>query len=90
MPQSAECDLGRVSQCAEAIERTVVGDAGTLVLSYDDVGPRLLGRPVVVSDVCAVVGTTGDILLLDPQSIISISKASGPKVEISAHPFGFG
>jgi HK97 family phage major capsid protein len=65
----------------EYIERNWTGPAGTLV--YDD-RPRILGRPVYVSDAAQVLGATGDLVLLDPESILSVAKPTGPRLDVSA------
>lgn len=45
----------------------------------------LLGRPIVVSEACATVGTIGDVILADLTKYLTIVKAGGVKSDVSIH-----
>jgi HK97 family phage major capsid protein len=47
----------------------------------DEMNPRLLGRPIVWSDHCQTLGTTGDIILGDFSQYHTASKAGQPGVK---------
>lgn len=45
----------------------------------------LLGRPIVVTEACATLGTKGDVILGDFSQYLSLVKASGIKSDVSIH-----
>ncbi len=45
----------------------------------------LLGRPVIPTEACATVGTTGDIILADLNGYLTVTKQSGIRSDISIH-----
>jgi HK97 family phage major capsid protein len=45
----------------------------------------LLGRPIVVSEGCATVGTIGDILLCDFSKYLAVLKSGGIRADVSMH-----
>ena len=45
----------------------------------------LLGRPIVVTEACAALGTTGDVILGDFSKYLSVVKAGGIKSDVSIH-----
>lgn len=47
----------------------------------------LLGRPIIVSDVCQTVGDLGDVYLVDPAGYAGFTKAGGIKSSTSMHLF---
>jgi HK97 family phage major capsid protein len=47
----------------------------------------LMGRPIVVTEACATLGTTGDIILADMSQYLTIVKSSGLKSDTSIHLF---
>ena len=52
------------------------------------IGPKLsdrLGRPVVVTEACAALGTSGDIILWDPKGYLSVVKTGGVRSDVSIH-----
>lgn len=47
----------------------------------------LLGRPIIVTEACATLGTKGDIILADMSQYLSVVKAGGVKADTSIHLF---
>lgn len=47
----------------------------------------LLGRPIIISDVCQTVGDLGDVYLVDPAGYAAFTKAGGIKSSTSMHLF---
>lgn len=45
----------------------------------------LMGRPIVVTEACATLGTVGDIILADMSKYLTIVKAGGVKSDVSIH-----
>jgi len=45
----------------------------------------VLGRPVVVTEACATLGTLGDVILADMTKYLTVVKASGIKSDVSMH-----
>jgi HK97 family phage major capsid protein len=45
----------------------------------------LLGRPIVVTEACATLGTVGDVILADMSKYLTIVKAGGVKSDVSIH-----
>jgi HK97 family phage major capsid protein len=45
----------------------------------------LLGRPIVVTEACATVGTEGDVILADLSKYLSVIKAGGLRSDTSMH-----
>jgi HK97 family phage major capsid protein len=45
----------------------------------------LLGRPVIVTEACAAVGTPGDIIFMDPAQYLSVVKSGGMRQDVSIH-----
>lgn len=45
----------------------------------------LLGRPIVVTEACATLGTVGDVILADMSKYLTVVKASGLKSDVSMH-----
>lgn len=45
--------------------------------------PTLLGRPVIYTELCAAVGTTGDLVLVDPSTIQGAVKSNGFRTDVS-------
>lgn len=45
----------------------------------------LMGRPVIPSEACSVLGDVGDIIFVDLSQYLSVTKTSGPRVDISMH-----
>lgn len=45
----------------------------------------LLGRPIVVTEACATLGTIGDVILADMTKYLTIVKAGGVKSDVSIH-----
>lgn len=45
----------------------------------------LFGRPIRVTEACATLGTTGDIILADLTKYLSVVKAGGIKTDVSIH-----
>jgi HK97 family phage major capsid protein len=79
--------LGVVVTSADS---TTVGGAGGLWLPPNGLansGPfgTLLGRPIVVTEACAALGTSGDIILWDPQGYLMAVKTGGLKSDVSIH-----
>jgi len=65
------------------IEGTLGGPAGVLDYNGDGGRARLLGRPVFITDAAAAVGDQGDIVLVDPQAVLALSRPGGPQFAIS-------
>lgn len=47
----------------------------------------ILGRPIVVTEACATVGTTGDIILADLSKYLAVIKAGGVRSDVSIHVY---
>jgi len=47
----------------------------------------LLGRPIVVTEACATLGTVGDVILADLSQYLVVNKASGLQTATSIHMF---
>jgi HK97 family phage major capsid protein len=45
----------------------------------------ILGRPIVVTEACATLGTVGDVILADMSRYLTVVKASGVKSDVSMH-----
>lgn len=45
----------------------------------------IMGRPIVVTEACATVGTVGDVILADMSKYLTVVKASGIKSDTSMH-----
>ncbi len=45
----------------------------------------LFGRPIVVTEACAAIGTTGDVILADMSKYLSVVKGSGIRADTSIH-----
>ncbi len=45
----------------------------------------LLGRPIVVTEACAALGTAGDIILADLSKYLAVVKTGGVKSDVSMH-----
>jgi HK97 family phage major capsid protein len=45
----------------------------------------LMGRPIIPTEACATIGTTGDIILTDLGSYLSVIKGGGVKSDVSMH-----
>jgi HK97 family phage major capsid protein len=45
----------------------------------------LLGKPVIYSEHCAAIGTTGDLLLADPSAFYGVMRNGGIQNSVSAH-----
>jgi len=45
----------------------------------------LLGRPIVVTEACATLGTVGDVVLADMSKYLTVVKATGVKSDVSMH-----
>lgn len=45
----------------------------------------LMGRPVVPTEACSVLGDVGDIIFVDLTQYLTVTKTSGPRVDISMH-----
>ena len=45
----------------------------------------LLGRPIVVTEACATLGTTGDVILADLTKYLTVVKAGGVRSDTSIH-----
>lgn len=66
--------------------------AGALYLpptGLQNSGPygSLLGRPIIVTEACATVGTVGDVILADMTKYLTVVKAGGLKSDVSMHLF---
>jgi HK97 family phage major capsid protein len=46
---------------------------------------KLYGRPIIFSELCPAVGTTGDLMLVDPTSFFCVMKSGGPRTDVSIH-----
>jgi HK97 family phage major capsid protein len=47
----------------------------------------LLGRPIVVTEACATLGTVGDVILADLSKYLTVVKAGGVRSDTSIHLF---
>lgn len=45
----------------------------------------LLGRPIIVTEACATLGTAGDVILADLSQYLSVVKTGGLKSDVSIH-----
>lgn len=45
----------------------------------------ILGRPIVVTEACATLGTVGDVILADMSKYLTVVKAGGVKSDVSMH-----
>jgi HK97 family phage major capsid protein len=45
----------------------------------------LLGRPIVVTEACAALGTVGDVILADLTKYLTVVKAGGLRSDVSMH-----
>jgi HK97 family phage major capsid protein len=45
----------------------------------------LLGRPIVVTEACATLGTVGDVILADMSKYLTVVKAGGVRSDVSMH-----
>ncbi len=45
----------------------------------------LLGRPIIVTEACAALGTAGDVILADMSKYLTVTKAGGVKSDVSMH-----
>ncbi len=45
----------------------------------------ILGRPVIITEACATLGTVGDVILADLSKYLTVVKASGLKSDVSMH-----
>lgn len=45
----------------------------------------LLGRPIVVTEACATLGTVGDVILADLSKYLTVTKSGGVRSDVSMH-----
>lgn len=45
----------------------------------------LLGRPIVVTEACATLGTVGDVVLADLSKYLTVTKSGGVRSDVSMH-----
>ncbi len=72
------------SSAEQALQGMAV-PAGVLTYPADSLYGFLFGRPILVTEAAQVVGTPGDILLVDPKGIFAAVREPGVREDISLH-----
>ncbi len=76
--------------CHSSAEQALQGmtlPAGVLTYPADSPYGFLFSRPLLVSEACQVVGTPGDIILVDPKGILTATREGEVREDLSLHCF---
>lgn len=71
----------------EAQLQALIGPVGSLALVYPPDSPYgfLFGRPVLVTEAAQALGTEGDVTLVDPLSILTVTREATVREDFSIH-----
>jgi HK97 family phage major capsid protein len=78
-----------VHSSVEAALQQVVFPVGSPGLVYPAGEPYgyLYGRPVLISEACAPLGTEGDVILVDPKAILTATRTGEVREDFSMHMY---